>query len=199
MKRIKRLIKISLVLIFIVASVFSYFKIQPMIYPIEYSEYVEEYCKEYSVDSNLAYAIIKCESSFNPKAVSSVGAIGLMQLTPDTFDWVQTKLPSDTKYTKDDLYEPKINIKYGIFLISLHLKEFGDIDTALAAYHAGRGNANKWLEMEESSENGKTLNTTPYKETNAYIERVGNVMEKYNYMRSNEFFSQFYGYNQSTE
>lgn len=148
------------------------------IYPKNYTEYVEEYCSEYSVDQNLVYAVIDCESGYNKDAVSDVGAIGLMQLTPDTFEWVQSKLGEELE--TEDLYDPQTNIRYGVYLLRLHLDEFGDVQTAIAAYHAGRGKVNDWLNDEEISKDGKTLTSdVPYGDTNAYIGKVMNTIKMY--------------------
>ena len=182
-----------LIIVLIGAGVLAYFKVQRLIYPEDYSTYVAKYSEKFGVDTQLVYAVIKCESSFEPNAVSKVGAIGLMQLTEDTFDWVQTKLKAsdyyngEPKYSADDLYNPEINIKYGTYLLKLHLKEFGDVKTALAAYHAGRGNVNGWLNESEYSDNGKTLVTTPFKETNAYMQRVVKVRDKYDFLMNNKY------------
>ncbi|MGN0556861.1 MAG: lytic transglycosylase domain-containing protein [Acutalibacteraceae bacterium] len=186
MKFIKRLAALLIILIAAAAAVISYIKIQTVIYPDGYSEFVEKYADEYGVDRDLVYAVIKCESSFDPDAVSKVGAIGLMQLTPETFDWVQTKL-GDESYSQEDLYDPEINIRHGVYLLKLHLAEFGDVKTALCAYHAGRGIVNKWLNDSAYSSDGKTISATPYKETNAYNERVMKIRDKYEFLHNNSY------------
>lgn len=193
MKFFKRLLIFFLIILLIIAGVIGFFKVERLIYPEEYSTYVTKYSEKYDVDAQLVFAVIKCESSFDSNAVSNVGAIGLMQLTEDTFDWVQSKYKQsdyydgEPQYTSDDLYSPEVNIKYGTYLLKLHLKEFGDVKTALAAYHAGRGNANVWLSNSKYSKNGKTLDTTPYKETNAYMERVVKVRDKYDFLMNNKY------------
>ena len=189
MKFFKRLFTVIIIILLIIAAIFAYIKVLTLIYPDSYSVYVEKYSTEYGVDRNLVYSVIKCESSFNPEATSHVDARGLMQLTPETFDWVKSKLndADDDSLTADDLYDPETNIKYGVCLLSLHLDEFGDVPTALAAYHAGRGNVNKWLDNSEYSEDGKTISTTPFKETNAYIERVQKVLDKYGFLHNNKY------------
>lgn len=189
MKFLKRLFIILIIILLIIAAIFAYFKIQTLMYPDSYSIYVEKYAAEYGVDRDFVYSVIKCESSFDPDATSHVDARGLMQLTPETFDWVKSKLndSDDLALTADDLYDPETNIKYGVYLLSLHLDEFGDIPTVLAAYHAGRGNANKWLNDSEYSKDGKTIDSTPYKETNAYIDRVQKVRDKYEFLHNNKY------------
>lgn len=146
-------------------------------YPHKYAEHVEKYSSAYGVDPDLVYAVIKCESGFDPSATSSADAKGLMQLTDDTFDWVQTKL-DESGYVPQDLYDPETAVKYGVKLLSLHLNEFEDETLALAAYHAGRSAVGSWLKNENyTDETG--LHTIPYAETAVYVERVLNTKEIY--------------------
>lgn len=142
------------------------------LYPIKYNEIVTEYSELYSVDKALVYAVINCESRFDSNAVSKVGALGLMQITPETFQWLQTKDDGDEVLETEELYDPETNIKYGVLLLSLNLQEFGNTETALASYNAGRGVVTKWLSDPEISTDSVTLNTVPYTETAEYIKKV---------------------------
>lgn len=149
------------------------------LYPKEYSDSVEKYAQEYGVDEALLYALIECESGFDKNAVSSVGAKGLTQITPETFKWLQTK--TGESYAEDALFEPEISIKYGAFFLGLLLEEFEDTKTALAAYHAGRGQVNEWLINPEYSADSKKLDNIPFEDTSAYAEKVMKV--KYLYVK----------------
>lgn len=149
------------------------------LYPKEYSDSVEKYAQEYGVDETLLYALIECESGFDKNAVSSVGAKGLTQITPETFKWLQTK--TGESYAEDALFEPEISIKYGAFFLGLLLEEFEDTKTALAAYHAGRGQVNEWLVNPEYSADSKKLDNIPFEDTSAYAEKVMKV--KYLYVK----------------
>lgn len=150
-------------------------------YPIKYEEYVEKYSREFGVEENLIYAIIKTESSFNPDAVSSANAGGLTQITPETFEWLKIKLGEENKDLS--LFDPETSIKYGAFFISYLLNEFGDTDTAVAAYHAGRGRVNGWLEDKELSPDGKTLLKIPVSETAHYVKKINKALNVYNNLR----------------
>ncbi len=154
-------------------------KIEKEIYPKKYSDIVEQYAYEYGVDETLVYAIIKTESSFKSDAVSNVGAIGLMQIMPDTFSWLQTKMPSESKLDKDALYDPEINIKYGVFFLSLLTEEFQDTRLVAAAYHAGRGQVNDWLEDASVSSDGKSISKIPSRNTAHYVSKVTKNIERY--------------------
>ena len=141
-------------------------------YPLKYTDIVAKEATANQVDPALVYSVIKAESSFNPEALSHAGAIGLMQLTPDTFEWVQTKVKTDAKYTDKDLYTPEVNIRYGCKLLSMLLSEYGQKDTALSAYNAGLNKVNSWLKDPNISKDGVTLNSIPYAETKNYVNAV---------------------------
>ena len=81
---------------------------------------------EYEVEEALVYAVICCESSFKPDAVSDAGAIGLMQITEETFDWIKSGIGSEAaEDVYEDLFEPDKAIQYGTYLLSRLLSEFG--------------------------------------------------------------------------
>ncbi len=170
---------VIIAVIIILISVFAP-KIEKKIYPKNYSEFVERYSKEYNIDETLIYAIIKTESSFDKNAFSNAGAIGLMQIMPETFDWLQIKMGSGEKLSHDKLYDPEINIKYGVFFLSLLEEEFNDRKLVIAAYHAGRGRVNEWLLDESVSHDGKTISEIPSRTTAHYVSKVTRNIKKYN-------------------
>lgn len=147
------------------------------IYPQKYETLITEYSENYSVDKDLIFAVIKCESNFKPNAVSKADAKGLMQITEETFDWINLKLGRNTSYS--EIFDPEINIQYGTYLISTLLAEFGTEQNALAAYHAGWGNVKKWLNDERYSSNGVTLDNIPFPTTDGYVNNVLNSKEIY--------------------
>ena len=103
-------------------------------HPQKYAESVEKYAAEYDVPESVVYAVIKTESGFTPDAVSLKGAIGLMQITPDTFDWLCSKTGGEANALL--LYEPDTNIRYGTYFLSLLHNEYKAWDTVYAAYNA---------------------------------------------------------------
>lgn len=147
------------------------------VYPCGFSQIVEDKAQKYNIDTALLYALIETESGFDEKAVSSVGAKGLTQITPDTFEWLQMK-KSET-YNEDDLFIPEVSIDYGAYFLSILIEEFDNTKTALAAYHAGRGIVNEWLKDVRYSSDGKTLDNIPYKDTDSYTKQVLKVRERY--------------------
>ena len=149
-----------------------------ILYPIKYEDYVQKYSQEYDVPENLLYAVIKTESSFKSDAVSNVGAIGLTQIMPDAFDWISYKLGEDKDF--ESLFDEETSIKYGAFLLGYLLDEFENSEAALAAYHAGRGNVNKWLNDKACSKDGIHLDSIPIPDTAHYVHKVMHSVDIYN-------------------
>lgn len=168
----KLLLIIMVAILVIVAFNFNDIKtyVLEKMYPTEYSEYVELYAKEYNVDKNLIYAIIKAESNFNGDAVSTKGANGLMQLMQSTAEDVAKKL--NVKVDKKTILEPKVNINLGTKYISILLEKYQDIGLALAAYNAGSGNVDSWIKDGILKEDGSNIENIPYKETNNYVRKI---------------------------
>lgn len=151
---------------------FGYSFFMEQAYPLRYEDIVTREAEKYDVDPALVYGVIRSESSFRPEVVSHAGAIGLMQLTPETFDWLQKKINSGDHMASEHLKEPEVNIKYGVYFLSLLKERFQNEREMLAAYNAGIGAVSRWLEDKDFSEDGETLSAIPYPETEAYIERV---------------------------
>lgn len=147
------------------------------LYPLGYTEFVETYSEENNLSKEFVYAVIKCESSFKPDAVSSVGARGLMQIMPDTFDWIKGRLKDSSEY--DDMFIPENNIRYGCHLYGYLMNRYGDEALAVAAYHAGISNVDKWLSDEAYSKDGKTLSDIPFPSTKKYVAKVTETKKIY--------------------
>ena len=141
-------------------------------YPLKYSEIISQEAEKDGLDPALVFSVVKAESGFDPDAKSSAGAIGLMQLTPDTFEWLQSLQTQDTSYQEEDLYTPEINIRYGCGFLALLIEKYGSVRTALCAYNAGIGTVNGWLKDPEVSRDGTNLDTIPYGETEKYVDTV---------------------------
>ncbi|QAT42938.1 lytic transglycosylase domain-containing protein [Aminipila luticellarii] len=168
-KQKKNKFMIFLVIIFILFAAKGI--VYDLSYPILYKDYVVKYSKEYNVDPYFLLAVIKTESRFDKNAKSHKGAVGLMQLTESTAEWIAESIGMEN-FTADDLYNPEINIKMGSWYIDNLRKEFGTTELILAAYNAGRGNVKKWTENSLIAENGEDFHNMPYDETVKYIKKV---------------------------
>lgn len=169
---------VILLLVLIFAGFYGYNVCMKCMYPIKYNELVEKYSEDYGVDTALVYSVIRTESGFRPAAESNVGAKGLMQITPDTFEWLMSK--TGESYGIEALYEPDVNIKYGTLFLSMLTEEFGNRDSVLSAYHAGWGQVNSWLCDPEISSDGVTLQRIPFSDTAHYVDKVKKAEKIYN-------------------
>lgn len=140
------------------------------IYKLEYSEYVKKYAKEYDVDKYLIFAIIKAESNFDQDAVSHREAKGLMQLMYSTAEDIAKKVNVDLN--EENVLEPDININLGTKYISMLIQKYGNINLALAAYNAGSGNVDGWIEKGTLKEDGSDIENVPFTETNNYVRKI---------------------------
>lgn len=139
-------------------------------YPQKYSEYVEKYAKEYNVEKELIYAMIKAESNFKEDAISNKKALGLMQILESTANEVAEELGIEV--TKDEILNSEINICLGTKYISNLIEKYGNIQLAVAAYNAGIGNVDNWIEKGTIQEDGADLENIPFKETNNYVRKI---------------------------
>ncbi|WP_234121488.1 lytic transglycosylase domain-containing protein [Clostridium hydrogenum] len=166
-----KIIKIIIVL-FIIILVLNAKSIIKLFYPMKYSAYIYKYSAENNLDPYMVASVIRTESNFNIKAKSNKDAYGLMQMTPDTGEWVAQKM-GIKNFKLDDLYNPECNIKMGCWYLRNLADEFNnDPKLYLAAYNGGRGNVQKWLNDKNHSKDGKNLHYIPYKETDRYVKKV---------------------------
>ena len=122
--------------------------------------------------------MIRTESGFKPEAQSGVGAMGIMQVMPETFDWLMDQRGESGKYTRDDLLKPEVCIDYGSYLLRYFYDYYGTEQAAVAAYNAGFV-VGEWLGNPEYSPDGKTLTVIPYPETSDYVDKVESAKEQY--------------------
>ncbi len=164
------------------AGIFVYrFIEKKYIYPLAYKEEVSLYSQEFDVPNTLIYSIIKVESGLIKSAKSEKGAIGLMQLTPSTAQYIASLL-NEKDY---DLYNENVNIRFGTFYIKYLLDKFENPSTAIVAYNAGEGNVRRWLKNKEYSLDGKTLENIPFNESKNYLEKIKETFTKYQNLYGN--------------
>jgi soluble lytic murein transglycosylase len=138
-------------------------------YPLEYAHIVRGHARNHGLDPALLAAVVYVESRFDPNARSEAGAVGLMQLLPATAKGIAQRT-GGTHFVVADLRDPEINVRYGSWYLD-HLRElYGETRLALAAYHAGRGNVERW------QQEGRGI---AFAETRAYVEKVERVRRVY--------------------
>ena len=153
-------------------------------YPFNYKEEVIAAAEKEQVPPSLVASVILAESKYKNTAESETGALGLMQLMPDTARWVAQQV-GHGHYTDRQLKEPTINIELGTWYLGHLLKEFnGNQVLALAAYNAGRGHVESWLR--ENNWNGM-VDTIPFPETRSYVKAVLQYQERYEALYGNNY------------
>lgn len=150
-------------------------------YPLKHKQIVLEYADIYSLDRALIFAVIKVESGFNPNAKSSAGAIGLMQITPDTANYIASMQGIKTY----DLTDARTNVNFGCFYIKYLMNKFINPETAMVAYNAGEGNVYFWLNNPDYSEDKITLKNIPFPESREYIKKIRQTFAKYKKLYGN--------------
>ena len=167
-------VAVSLLLLALAGAALFVFETSPpwferLRYPLRYSAIVRAGARAEGLDPALVAAVIYAESKFRPTAVSSVGAIGLMQLTPTTAEGIAMRT-GGTAFRVSDLTDPTINIRYGSWYLHDLFAKYRSVALALAAYNAGQGNVDRWLAAGDG---------IPFPETRDYVARVEQLEQVY--------------------
>ena len=153
-------------------------------YPVRYEAEIRKAAEVYSLDPALLAAVARIESSYRADARSYVGALGLMQIMPETGAWIAGKF--DESYVDGCLFDPETNIRYGCWYLGYLLRRYdGDKRCSTAAYHSGQGTVDGWLKDPEYSTDGRTLNIIGGPRANTYVGRVLEYYEKYTQLYAN--------------
>lgn len=167
------LIAILIILAYVMYNVNKALKFYPII---------EYYSTQYNVDPLLVTAVMKVESNFNPDAKSKKGAIGLMQLMPQTAKEVATKYLNINNYNEKELYDPDLNIDLGVYYVKILSDMFNNnINLVLASYNAGLGNVQKWKQENPIIEYDPE--EMPFKETKNYVSKINKIYNTLKYFR----------------
>ena len=170
----RRVVPIAVLVVLVAAGLVYFRNGQPawferIRYPLHYEQIVRGHAKNYRLDPALLAAVIYQESKFQADAKSSSGAIGLMQLRPQTAEGIAIRT-GGTHFQVSDLYNPEINVRYGSWYLRHLLDKYGDEKDALAAYNAGQHNVDEWRAE------GKGIQ---FPETRAYVDRVEHLKGVY--------------------
>jgi soluble lytic murein transglycosylase len=161
--------RITLVLVALVAAAAAFVIVaqpDPYLrarYPLRYEHIVRGHARNYQLDPALVAAVIYQESKFDSDARSHSGAVGLMQLLPETAKGIATRT-GGSQFEVSDLLDPEINIRYGCWYLRHLLDKYGSLDRALAAYNGGQGNIDRGVQ---------------YPETRHYVDRVLDLRDIY--------------------
>lgn len=178
----RRMISVGLAAIFILIILLGYKPLLRCIYPIHFMDRISAHSDNAELDPYLIAAVISVESSFNPNVVSPKGAIGLMQILPNTGLWVAKHLGYDD-FKTDQLYDPDTNISIGIWYLTHLMKEFdSDIIVALACYNGGETNVRQWLSNGTWSGSIDDIKHIPFPETRKYVRKVLAMYEYYKWL-----------------
>ena len=167
-------VALSLLLLALAGAALFVFETSPpwferLRYPLPYGAIVRAGARAEGLDPALVAAVIYAESKFRPTAVSSAGAIGLMQLTPTTAEGIALRT-GGTAFRVSDLTDPTINIRYGSWYLHDLFAKYRSVALALAAYNAGQGNVDRWLAAGDG---------IPFPETRDYVARVEQLEQVY--------------------
>jgi len=158
-------------------------------YPVKYEKEILAEAAEHGVDPFLAAAVIRVESNFSPDKISEKGAVGLMQIMPETARWIAGQ-PHFAGKDFEDLTDPALNIAAGVWYLAALQAQFGDelrkaadaadrIALTAAAYNAGPGKVGEWIGRGLWDGRYATAGAIPYGETRHYVERVVYYYNKY--------------------
>jgi soluble lytic murein transglycosylase len=142
------------------------------VYPLKYAGAIRAGAARYDLDPALVAAVAYAESKFDEHALSSAGAVGLMQILPDTADQIAAQSGGVT-FTAADLENPRINVRYGSYYLRQALDAYdGDARAAVASYNAGMGVVGEWVKLAHADGHELRLKDIPYPETRAYVQKV---------------------------
>ena len=142
---------------------------QRLRYPLRYETIVVAHARNYDLPPTLLAAVIYTESKFDADARSAAGAVGLMQLLPETAKGIAVRTGGD-RFVVADLLDPELNVRYGSWYLRNLLDRYDDVRTALAAYHAGQGNVDEWR---------RAGGGIRFPETRSYVGRVLDAQRVY--------------------
>jgi soluble lytic murein transglycosylase len=178
----RTLATIAAVAIGVLATAFAVSRIDTAVrklaLPLNHAEVIREQAAKKHINPALIAAVIYAESKFDPRP-STAGAEGLMQILPDTAEYI-AHLSGGTRFVASDLATPSINVAYGSYYLRYLLDHYdGDEMLALAAYNAGLANVDSWVAHAGAAGRRLTMDAIPFTETRAYVRRVLDAQRAY--------------------
>jgi soluble lytic murein transglycosylase len=153
--------------------------VQEIALPLRHEDIIRQQAAEKDLDPALIAAVIYAESRFRDGQRSHAGAEGLMQITPATAHDIARK-SGGTEFVTGDLATPQVNISYGAWYLRYLMGRYaGNRTFALAAYNAGEGNVDRWIDRARRRNAELTVAAIPFSETRTYVQRVLEAREQY--------------------
>lgn len=183
----KKILMVGIIVLMIVVFLVVFKdKILKIIYPKTYKEIVSVYAEKYSVNENIIFSVIKAESNFENSAVSHKDALGLMQIMKETAKDVAQKhnIDIDLNNAEEEILNVQNNINIGTKYLSILLEKYENIELSVAAYNAGIGTVDNWIEKGIIKKDGSDIENIPYKETNNYVRKI---------LRNYKVYEELYG------
>lgn len=166
------------------AFFFGYSFIMKTIYPQKYEKEILFASKKYLVEPHIIASMINVESSFNEQAISSKGAVGLMQILPQTALWLCEEMEIEN-FEEGLLTDPQTNILMGTYYLRYLMSKFQNLTVVFCSYNAGEGTVRSWLNDQKYSLDGVTLTKIPYIETKNHVDKLERNLKVYYYRFKN--------------
>ena len=152
--------------------------VQEITLPLRHEDIIRQQAREKGLDPALVAGVIYAESHFRDQT-SRAGAKGLMQITPQTAQFIAHK-SGGTAFELQDLSTPQVNISYGTYYLRYLIDRYGgNTALALAAYNGGEGNVDRWIGQAGAADRSLRVDDIPFPETRAYVRRVLRVRGDY--------------------
>ena len=169
-----------MILLIMVAFVITTQWFWKVVYPLPYEDIIMEVAAEAEMDPYFIAAVIRTESNFMPQAVSTSGAVGLMQLMPKTAEWMANEIEVVIPDDQEALYDPNLNIQLGTFYLKHLLNKYeNNTALALAAYNSGMGRVKEWISQGVWDGSYHTAEDIPFEETRFFVKKVLRAYEIY--------------------
>ncbi len=173
------ILAVLVVVLAVTASLYAIRAAKMAAYPLKYQDEVTAKAQKYELPISLVMGVIRTESNFKPAAVSPDGAVGLMQLMPDTALWIAPKIDMDP-FDVSKLTDPIVNIELGCWYLHYLMDSFnGDMKAVLAGYNAGQNRVRTWLNNPAYVDSQGKLVEIPIQEAKDYVEKVLNAQKVY--------------------
>lgn len=170
---------------FFIARPYFDHAVRELALPLRHEDVIRQQAEEKGLDPSLIAAVIYTETHFVPRE-SSAGAVGLMQITPETAQFIANR-SGGTAFEQSDLASPQINISYGAYYLRYVLRRFdADVVLGLAAYNGGEGNVERWLAEAKAQGRSFGASDIPFPETRHYVKNVLAAQKEYRQQYSRE-------------